>query len=52
VSAVSFTALHPGSKTPLDLGTAKKQGGAGGSSSWEIAVPLVRGAAMVTATLK
>ena len=48
VSGVSFVALHPASKTSIGLGTAKK----GTNGSWQVAVPLVRGAALVTATLK
>eukprot|EP01043_Picozoa_sp_COSAG02_P011902 COSAG02_NODE_446_length_22141_cov_17.963842_14_plen_77_part_00 len=48
VSGVSFAALHPASKLSVGLGAAKK----GTDGRWQVAVPLVRGAALVTATLK
>jgi hypothetical protein len=48
ILGVSFTVLHPGSKASMGLGAAKK----GTDGSWEVTVPLVRGAALVTATLK
>ena len=49
VAAITATALHPGAGAgAVDLGSMKKSGGSG---KWVVVVPLVRGAAMVTATL-
>ena len=48
VSSVSLKVLHPASKGSIALGKASK----GPDGTWQMAVPLVRGAALVTATLK
>ena len=49
VATITATAMHPGAgAAAVDLGSMKKSGGSG---KWVVVVPLVRGAAMVTATL-